>query len=38
MLKILFAILGSAKFLKLLTTGGSMLLSVVLYAFVLGWR
>jgi Zn-dependent protease len=37
MLKILFAILGSAKFLKLFTTAGSMLISVVAYAFIFGW-
>jgi Zn-dependent protease len=37
MLKLLFAILGSAKFLKLFTTAGSMLVSVVAYAFIFGW-
>lgn len=41
MIKLLFWLLGSLKFLKLgklLSTGGTMLLSVVVYAFVFGWR
>ncbi len=38
MLKILLLLLSGAKLGKLLTTGGSMLISVVLYAFIFGWR
>lgn len=38
MIKLLLLLLSGAKLGKLLTTGGSMLLSVVLYAFVFGWR
>ena len=38
MVKLLLLLLSGAKLGKLLTTGGSMLLSVVLYAFVFGWR
>ena len=38
MLKILLLLLSGAKLGKLLTTGGTMLLSLVLYAFVYGWR
>jgi Zn-dependent protease len=38
MIKILLLLLSGAKLGKLLTTGGSMLLSVVLYAFIFGWR
>lgn len=37
MLKLLMMLLSGAKFGKLLTTGGTMLLSVVTYAFVFGW-
>jgi Zn-dependent protease len=37
-IKLLLLLLSGAKLGKLLTTGGSMLLSVVLYAFVFGWR
>ena len=37
MLKALFALLGAAKFGKLFLTGGSMLLSVFVYAFIFGW-
>ncbi|HEY2927799.1 site-2 protease family protein [Piscinibacter sp.] len=41
MIKLLLWLLASLKFIKLgklLTTGGSMLVSVVVYAFVWGWR
>src|SRR5438128_7842231 len=41
MIKLLRWLLSGLKFLKigkLFTTGGTMLLSVVLYAFVWGWR
>jgi Zn-dependent protease len=38
MTKLLLLLLSGAKLGKLLTTGGTMLLSVVLYAFVYGWR
>src|SRR4051794_9171648 len=41
MIKLLLLLLSGLKFLKigkLLTTGGTMLLSVVVYAFVWGWR
>jgi Zn-dependent protease len=41
MIKLLFLLLGGLKFLKfgkLLSTGGSMLVSVVVYAFIFGWR
>jgi len=41
MIKLLLWLLSGLKFLKigkLLTTGGTMLLSVVVYAFVWGWR
>jgi len=37
-IKLLLLLLSGAKLGKLLTTGGSMLVSVVLYAFVFGWR
>jgi Zn-dependent protease len=37
-IKLLLLLLSGAKLGKLLTTGGSMLLSVVLYAFIFGWR
>jgi Zn-dependent protease len=36
--KILLLLLSGAKLGKLLTTGGTMLLSVVAYAFVFGWK
>ena len=41
MIKLLLWLFGGLKFLKLgklLTTGGTMLLSVVAYAFIYGWR
>jgi len=41
MIKLLLLLLSGLKFLKfgkLLTTGGTMLLSVVVYAFIWGWR
>jgi len=41
MIKLMLWLLASLKFIqlgKLLTTGGSMLLSVVVYAFIWGWR
>jgi Zn-dependent protease len=41
MIKLLLWVFGGLKFLKLgklLTTGGTMLLSVVAYAFIYGWR
>jgi Zn-dependent protease len=38
MLKLLLLLLSGAKLGKLFTTGGTMLLSVGLYAFVYGWR
>lgn len=38
MIKLLMLLLSGAKLGKLLTTGGTMLLSLVLYAFVWGWR
>lgn len=38
MLKLLALLLSGAKLGKLFSTGGTMLLSVVLYAFVYGWR
>jgi len=37
-LKLLLLLLSGAKLGKLLTTGGTMLLSVVVYAFVFGWK
>jgi Zn-dependent protease len=37
MLKLLALLFGALKFGKVLTTGGSMLLSIVVYAFVFGW-
>jgi Zn-dependent protease len=36
--KLLLLLLSGAKLLPLLKTGGTMLISVVLYAFVYGWR
>lgn len=38
MAKLLILLFSALKFGKLLTTGGTMLLSVVAYAFVFGWR
>ena len=38
MIKLLLLLLSGAKFGKLLTTGGTMLVSVVVYAFIFGWR
>ncbi len=38
MLKILLLLLSGAKLGKLLTTGGTMLVSLVVYAFVFGWK
>ncbi|MBN8489034.1 MAG: site-2 protease family protein [Burkholderiales bacterium] len=38
MLKLLLLALSGAKFGKLLASGGSMLLSLVVYAMVYGWR
>jgi Zn-dependent protease len=38
MTKLLLLLLSGAKLGKLFTTGGTMLLSVVLYAWVFGWR
>ncbi|GAA5167112.1 site-2 protease family protein [Viridibacterium curvum] len=37
MIKLLLLLLNGAKLGKLLTTGGSMLVSVVLYAWIFGW-
>lgn len=37
MFKTLLVLLSYAKLGKILTTGGTMLLSVVAYAFVFGW-
>lgn len=37
MLKLLSALFAAGKLGKLLTTGGTMLLSIVLYAFIFGW-
>jgi Zn-dependent protease len=37
-LKILMLLLSGAKLGKLLSSGGTMLLSIVVYAFVYGWR
>lgn len=38
MVKLLLLLLSGAKLGKLLATGGTMLLSLVAYAFVFGWR
>ena len=38
MTKLLLLLLSSAKLGKLALTGGSMLLSLIVYAFVFGWR
>ncbi len=37
-MKLLFLLLNAAKLGKILTTGGTMLLSVVAYSFLFGWR
>lgn len=38
MLKTLFLVLMAGKIGKFLVTGGTMLISIVTYAFVYGWR
>lgn len=38
MIKLALLLLSGLKFGKLLTTGGTMLISLVAYAFVFGWR
>ena len=38
MTKLLILLFSGLKFGKLLTTGGTMLLSVAVYAFAFGWR
>lgn len=38
MFKLLLLLLTSLKFGKLLTTGGTMLISLVIYAWIFGWR
>jgi Zn-dependent protease len=38
MIKLLLLLLSGAKFGKLLLSGGTMLLSLVVYAFVYGWK
>ena len=38
MIKLLLLLLSGAKLGKLLTTGGTMLISLVVYAFVFGWK
>lgn len=38
MIKLLLLLLSGAKLGKLLTTGGTMLISVVAYAWIFGWR
>jgi Zn-dependent protease len=38
MTKILLLLFSGAKFGKLLTTGGTMIISVVVYAFIFGWK
>jgi len=38
MVKLLLLLFGGLKFGKLLTTGGTMLLSVAAYALIFGWR
>lgn len=38
MLKLIFLLFSGLKLGKLLTTGGTMLISVVVYAFIYGWR
>jgi Zn-dependent protease len=38
MIKLLLLLFSGLKFAKILTTGGTMLISVVVYAFIYGWR
>ncbi len=38
MIKLLLLLLSGAKLGKLLTTGGTMLISLVVYGFIYGWR
>lgn len=38
MLKLLFLLFSGLKFGKLFTTGGTMLISIVVYAWMYGWR
>ncbi len=38
MIKLLFLLFSGLKFSKVLLTGGSMLVSLVVYAFIFGWR
>jgi Zn-dependent protease len=38
MIKLFLLLLSGAKFGKLLTTGGTMLISLVVYAFIFGWK
>lgn len=38
MIKLLLLLLSGAKFGKLLTTGGTMLISLVVYGWIFGWR
>lgn len=38
MLKLIFLLFSGLKFSKLLLTGGSMLVSLVVYGFIFGWR
>lgn len=38
MFKLIALLLSGAKFGKLLTTGGTMLISLVVYAWIYGWR
>ena len=38
MLKLIALLLTGVKFGKLLTTGGTMLVSLVVYAWIIGWR
>jgi Zn-dependent protease len=38
LIKLLFLLLSGAKFAKLAASGGSMLLSIAVYAFFYGWR
>jgi Zn-dependent protease len=38
MIKLLLLLLGGLKFGKLLTTGGTMLISLVVYGWLFGWR
>ena len=37
-MKLLLLLLSGAKFFKLLSTGGTMLVSLVVYAWIYGWR